>query len=1339
MATFTTYDQNPDNLATALLGANSGIQLLGPVTVNASSVDAISYYDGSIQPLGIGSGLLITSGYAPGLLNDSTGDGQDNSGITGFDNGDTDINAVVNTVFQTQSYDATSLSFDFTATDPNATSISFDVVFGSEEYPEWVDAFVDCAVVIVNGVNYALFNHDPNAPLSVISPNLAAGYFQDNAGNQLSIQYDGVSQVLKIVAPINGNGAVNHIKIGIADTGDHILDSGLFISHLSAGNIPGSGVVSNGGGTANDDTLTGSVQSEYFDAQSGNDVVYAGGGDDIVVGGAGNDTEFGGSGDDDLEGDAGDDHLDGGSGTDTAVFAGLHSDYVLTYDASTGTTTVSSATDGADTLLNVEKIHFKDGLFALTNGQLTEIVPDTGNATNTPGSVGIIGAALAGQTLTAIVVDANGVDTANGVSYQWLTSSNGIDWTATADTGNTYTVPENGAGLQVQVQVSYTDQSGYAESQISSVLTVAQPSGTVQIDPMQLAAPAGASVMDPITTLVQQAMNFGFTANEAAAAVKSVLGIDAGINIATYDALAVLAQNPTDAQALAYAKLEVQVAVTASMSDPSGQNLALAVLNAHTQGVSMDLTNANDLGQAGLVIGSASMDLVQNLNQDMAAAGNLATIQLVWNDWAGQEDHLKPYLNHLDAISVHINQAPTGLATGELQTSGGQALTFTSADLVAGFTDPDGGALSAANVAADQGGTVTDNLDGTWTFTPAQGFFGPVELSYSITDGQGASVPSSLMLIVAGTPAPVNSAPELTGTPAALSGASEDTVFTVSATELLQGYTDTDGDALSVDGVSVSDGVITDNGDGTYTVTPSANFHGAVTLSYTVTDGMGGATAATLGYQVAAVNDAVTGNVTVSGAAQQGQTLSAAHTLQDADGLGTVTYQWLANGVALANATSSTYTLTAGDVGKTFSVVASFVDGDGTLESKTSAATASVMALVGVTLNGTSKADTLNGTAGNDTLNGAGGNDTLNGLAGNDVLTGGAGTDKMNGGADADLYLIAASGDHLAAEITDTGLSGTDEVRFTATKAATLTLYAGDTGIEQVSVAAGSVALNLNAAAVQNGLTLLGNAGINKLTGTNYADTLDGGAGSDTLVGGKGNDTYVVDLTTAGALQDTVTETGTDSGDTLLLRGTSTNTTAVALTLASALENLDASGTGSSLLNLTGNTAANVLTGNDAKNTLSGLDGNDTLFGGKGADTLDGGAGHDTFVYSNALQSDRANTDIVLNVDFGGLDAASAVDTFHFDGLVIAGVTVLDFVSTNAMNTLAALQNTLNADVMPENQAVLMHVTSGVAAGSTLLFVDANGQAGYQASGDYAIQLVGVANFAGFDLSDLQG
>ena len=205
------------------------------MVLNASGNGAVNFYDGSLVGLGIGAGLLLTSGTTPGDANTVGWFGQDNTqyDVNGnpinYENGNAAIDQVVNTVFQTQSYDATMLYFNFTVTDPKALSISFDVVFGSEEYPEWVDLFVDCAVIIVNGVNYAYFNHDPNSPLSVIGSNLNNGYFQDNAGNLLPIEYDGVSNVLKIVAPINPGGT-NSIAIGIADTGDHILDSGIFIA-----------------------------------------------------------------------------------------------------------------------------------------------------------------------------------------------------------------------------------------------------------------------------------------------------------------------------------------------------------------------------------------------------------------------------------------------------------------------------------------------------------------------------------------------------------------------------------------------------------------------------------------------------------------------------------------------------------------------------------------------------------------------------------------------------------------------------------------------------------------------------------------------------------------------------------------------------------------------------------------------------------------------------------------------------------------------------------------------------------------------------------------------------
>ena len=77
-------------------------------------------------------------------------------------------------------------------------------------------------------------------------------------------------------------------------------------------------------------------------------------------------------------------------------------------------------------------------------------------------------------------------------------------------------------------------------------------------------------------------------------------------------------------------------------------------------------------------------------------------------------------------------------------------------------------------------------------------------------------------------------------------------------------------------------------------------------------------------------NRAPTGNVTIDGVLTQGQTLSAnTSTLGDPDGLGSLSYQWSADGVNISGATSATYTLTQAEVGKVIYVSVSYIDGLG--------------------------------------------------------------------------------------------------------------------------------------------------------------------------------------------------------------------------------------------------------------------------------------------------------------------------------------------------------------------------------------------------------------------------
>ncbi|WP_167599140.1 cadherin domain-containing protein [Chlorobaculum sp. 24CR] len=84
-------------------------------------------------------------------------------------------------------------------------------------------------------------------------------------------------------------------------------------------------------------------------------------------------------------------------------------------------------------------------------------------------------------------------------------------------------------------------------------------------------------------------------------------------------------------------------------------------------------------------------------------------------------------------------------------------------------------------------------------------------------------------------------------------------------------------------------------------------------------------------------NYAPSGDVTITGDAEQYETLTAHNTLDDPDGNGEVTYQWQADGENIPDATGDTLELAdEALVGKTITVVASYQDGEGLDESVSS-------------------------------------------------------------------------------------------------------------------------------------------------------------------------------------------------------------------------------------------------------------------------------------------------------------------------------------------------------------------------------------------------------------------
>jgi DNA-binding transcriptional MerR regulator len=201
---------------------------------------------------------------------------------------------------------------------------------------------------------------------------------------------------------------------------------------------------------------------------------------------------------------------------------------------------------------------------------------------------------------------------------------------------------------------------------------------------------------------------------------------------------------------------------------------------------------------------------------------------------------------------ANTNDAPTltGASATLIKGTEDTAYTISPTNLLQGFSDVDGDTLSVANLTATNG-TLINNKDGTWNFSPAANFNGTVDLTYNVVDGNGGSIAATQSFTVDA----VNDVP--TGSASAsLSGGTEDTAYTISATNLLQGFSDVDEDTLSVADLDATHGTLVKNSDGTWSFTSDGNFNGVVDLTYNVVDGKGGSIAANQSFTIAPVNDA---------------------------------------------------------------------------------------------------------------------------------------------------------------------------------------------------------------------------------------------------------------------------------------------------------------------------------------------------------------------------------------------------------------------------------------------------------------------------------------------------
>ncbi|HGF5051598.1 TPA: tandem-95 repeat protein, partial [Vibrio parahaemolyticus] len=172
--------------------------------------------------------------------------------------------------------------------------------------------------------------------------------------------------------------------------------------------------------------------------------------------------------------------------------------------------------------------------------------------------------------------------------------------------------------------------------------------------------------------------------------------------------------------------------------------------------------------------------------------------------------------------------ATTPVTLDAIEEDGG-SIIITTEELLSNVDDEDKDTLSVENLIIDKGnGTLVDNGDGTWTFTPQIDDDTEVSFTFDIIDDEDLVVSGSANLDIL----PINDAPNAKND---VITTEEDTAVTI---DVLVNDSDVEGDVLSIQSASVpseqgSVGIV----DGKLVFTPAENFNGEATITYIVTDG----------------------------------------------------------------------------------------------------------------------------------------------------------------------------------------------------------------------------------------------------------------------------------------------------------------------------------------------------------------------------------------------------------------------------------------------------------------------------------------------------------------------
>jgi len=438
-------------------------------------------------------------------------------------------------------------------------------------------------------------------------------------------------------------------------------------------------------------------------------------------------------------------------------------------------------------------------------------------------------------------------------------------------------------GVLTDAQGNFFMPEGANPNNYSIIAVGGVNTDTGVLNTIPLKAPAGALMVNPLTTMVQSMLdaNPGMTASQASANVAKSLGLPEGTDLTSYDPISVLASGSDDEKAAAFSAQKAAAQIVALVALASGGDPALAaalmanLANQMSGGAPVNLASEDLLAAVfeGVAVSESAKTQVQSAVSQLGAAESLEDLQQAQKETQGSVK----ITGGTSASLTESNVAQS--ATGDLATDSA--------------TDNKFEVISNA-VSEDGKGKFSVDENGVWTYIANSAFnelaVGEIYTVKFLVSTTG-KVTKYITITITGT----NDAPTVD---AELSGAANEAAASFTL-DLLDGAADLDAtDTLSVSDVTYAVGDAEASGTApaglsisgrVLTVDPkNAAFNYLakgetldIVVSYTVIDGKGGTVAQTATITITGTNDAPTVDAELSGAANEA---AASFTLDLLDG-----------------------------------------------------------------------------------------------------------------------------------------------------------------------------------------------------------------------------------------------------------------------------------------------------------------------------------------------------------------------------------------------------------------------------------------------------------------------